>query len=69
MSWERNAKPAAGYGPGMRLDGNRVVLRARLNLTAGPAALLDLAGSPALLDLAHPLPGPELLFEGLRPAE
>ncbi|GAQ60785.1 hypothetical protein [Streptomyces scabiei] len=54
--WGRNAKPAAGVGPGLRTGGHCVVLQGRLMLTEDGAALLDLDGSAVLLDLAEPLP-------------
>ncbi|WP_329378587.1 hypothetical protein [Streptomyces sp. NBC_01716] len=54
--WGRNAKPAAGIGPGLRTGGHCVVLRGRLSVTEHGAALLDLDGSAILLDLADPLP-------------
>ncbi|MEU1553816.1 hypothetical protein ABZ517_14000 [Streptomyces scabiei] len=54
--WGRNAKPAAGAGPGLRTGGHCVVLQGRLMLTEDGAALLDLDGSAVLLDLAEPLP-------------
>ncbi|MFE9861130.1 hypothetical protein [Streptomyces sp. NPDC005780] len=56
IAWGRNAKPAAGTGPGVRPDGHCVVLRGRLNLTGDGAAVLDLDGTQILLDLAAPLP-------------
>lgn len=56
IAWGRNAKPAAGMGPGLRTGGHCVVLRGRLSLTGDGAALLDLDGSTILLDLADPLP-------------
>lgn len=54
--WGRNAKPAAGIGPGLRTGGHCVVLRGRLSLTEDGAALLDLDGTTVLLDLADQLP-------------
>ncbi|MEH0653020.1 hypothetical protein QA995_26970 [Streptomyces scabiei] len=54
--WGRNAKPAAGVGPGLRTGGHCVVLRGRLILKEDGAALLDLDGSTVLLDLVEPLP-------------
>jgi hypothetical protein len=54
--WGRNAKPAAGSGPAIRAGGHCVVLRGRLHPTEDGAAVLDLDGSPILLDLAAPLP-------------
>ncbi|MET9503633.1 hypothetical protein ABZY42_18225 [Streptomyces sp. NPDC006622] len=52
----RNAEPAAGIGPGLRTGGHCVVLRGRLSLTEGGAALLDLDGTTILLDLPDQLP-------------
>ncbi|MFJ5837757.1 hypothetical protein ACIQGO_13505 [Streptomyces shenzhenensis] len=54
--WGRNAKSAAGTGPGLRTGGHCVVLQGRLGLTEDGAALLDLDGTTILLDLADPLP-------------
>lgn len=54
--WGRNAKSAAGIGPGLRTGGHCVVLRGRLSLTEDGAALLDLDGTTILLDLADPMP-------------
>ncbi|MGW2987564.1 hypothetical protein [Streptomyces goshikiensis] len=54
--WGRNAKPAAGFGPGVRTGGHCVVLRGRLNPTEDGAAVLDLDGTLILLDVADPLP-------------
>ncbi|WP_432104467.1 hypothetical protein [Streptomyces sp. bgisy091] len=54
--WGRNAKPAAGIGPGLRTGGHCVVLRGRLSVAEDGAALLDLDGTTILLDLADPLP-------------
>ncbi|MEU9126022.1 hypothetical protein AB0C96_40505 [Streptomyces sp. NPDC048506] len=54
--WGRNAKPAAGIGPGLRTGGHCVVVRGRLSLTEDGAALLDLDGTTILLDLVDPLP-------------
>ncbi|MFG2532984.1 hypothetical protein [Streptomyces sp. NPDC048516] len=56
IAWGRNAKPAAGSGPGLRTGGHCVVLRGRLSLTEDGAALLDLDGTTLLLGLADPLP-------------
>lgn len=54
--WGRNAKPATGTGPGLRTGGHCVVLRGQLSLTEDGAAVLDLDGTPILLDLAARLP-------------
>ncbi|MFD4921748.1 hypothetical protein ACFWNE_10580 [Streptomyces goshikiensis] len=54
--WGRNAKPAAGFGPGVRPGGHCVVLRGRLNPTEDGAAVLNLDGTLILLDVADPLP-------------
>lgn len=56
IAWGRNAKPAAGSGPGLRTGGHCVVLRGRLSLTEDGAARLDLDGTTILLGLADPLP-------------
>jgi hypothetical protein len=54
--WGRNAKPAAGSGPGLWTGGHCVALRGRLSLTEDGGALLDLDGTTILLDLADQLP-------------
>lgn len=56
ITWGRNARPTADFGPGIRPGGHCVVLRGRLNLTVDGAAVLDLDGTQILLDLAAPLP-------------
>ena len=56
IAWGRNAKPAVGFGPGVRPGGHCVVLRGLLNLTVDGAAVLDFDGSQILLDLADSLP-------------
>ncbi|MBC9715054.1 hypothetical protein H9Y04_21110 [Streptomyces sp. TRM66268-LWL] len=56
IDWGRNAKPAAGCGPGGRPGGHCVILRGRLNPTPDGAAVLELGDSTILLDLTDPLP-------------
>ncbi|WP_329416565.1 hypothetical protein OG802_33390 [Streptomyces sp. NBC_00704] len=54
--WGRNARPAAGVGPGLRTGGHCVVLRGRLGLTEDGVALLDLDGTNIPLNPADPPP-------------
>jgi hypothetical protein len=54
--WGRNTVLAAAAEPGLRQDGDRVVLRGRLYLTADGAAVLELGESQVLFDLASPPP-------------
>ncbi|MFE5210765.1 hypothetical protein [Streptomyces sp. NPDC056600] len=56
LTWGRNAKPAGAAGAEVRPGGHCVVLRGLLRLTEDGAAVLDLDGSPILLDIAGPLP-------------
>lgn len=56
IAWGRNAKSAAGIGPGLWTGGHCVVVRGQLSLTEDGAAMLDLNGATILLGLADPLP-------------
>lgn len=50
-----NAKPASEAAAGLRQRGHCVIVRGRLDITVDGAAVLDLAGSAILLDLAVPV--------------
>lgn len=55
ISWGRNTRPAALAEPGLRQDGDDVVLRGRLAATeAGP--ILTMGDAQILFDVATPLP-------------
>ena len=56
ISWGRNAKPAAEAAAALRPGGHCVIVRGRLDLTSDGAAVLDLGGTPVLLDLTDPIP-------------
>ena len=53
--WERNTRPAALAEPGLRQDGDAVLLRGRLDATGGEP-VLEMGGAQVLFDLAAPLP-------------
>ncbi|MFJ6793999.1 hypothetical protein [Streptomyces sp. NPDC091268] len=55
--WGRNTQTAALAEPGLWEDGDRVVMRGRLDLTEDGAAYLQMGDSPILFDLASPIPG------------
>ncbi|MFE9401511.1 hypothetical protein ACFYNY_07030 [Streptomyces sp. NPDC006530] len=54
--WGHNTQAAALPEPGLREEGDRVVMRGRLDLTEDGAAYLQLGDSPILFDLASPIP-------------
>ncbi|MFF2777132.1 hypothetical protein ACFVU3_19770 [Streptomyces sp. NPDC058052] len=56
LRWGCNARPAALAEPGLRDEGDRVVLRGRLSPTEDGAAYLHVGDAPILFDLASPLP-------------
>ncbi|MEU6765662.1 hypothetical protein ABZ916_24480 [Streptomyces sp. NPDC046853] len=56
LAWGDSAHPAVTPEPGLSSEERTVVLRGRLDLTPDGAAVLDLDGSPILLDLSHPVP-------------
>ncbi|MEU8780359.1 hypothetical protein [Streptomyces sp. NPDC048637] len=58
ISWGRNTQSAARASPGLWQDGDRIVLRGRLDLTADGAAVLEMGDSQILFDLATPPPEP-----------
>lgn len=53
--WGRNTRPTALAEPGLRQDGDEVVLRGRLDVTGGEP-VLEMGDSQILFDLAAPLP-------------
>jgi hypothetical protein len=54
--WGRNTQLAPLAEPGLRHEGDRVVMRGRLHLTKDGAAYLQMGDSPILFDLASPVP-------------
>lgn len=56
MTWAGNTMPAAIASSAVGEEGDWIVLRGRLSLTADKAAFLEVGGSQILFDLADPLP-------------
>ncbi|MFD5429659.1 hypothetical protein [Streptomyces sp. NPDC127084] len=55
--WAVNAWSSGSRTPELRQSGDRVVFRGLLSLTEDGGVVLDVGGTPILLDLAdHPLP-------------
>ncbi|MFF5225767.1 hypothetical protein [Dactylosporangium sp. NPDC000521] len=54
--WGKNAKPTSEAAAELRQGGHCVIVRGRLDVTVDGAAVLDLAGTVILLDLAVPVP-------------
>jgi hypothetical protein len=54
--WGHNTQSAALAEPGFWQDGDRIVLRGRLDLTEDGAAVLEMGDSQILFDLAAPPP-------------
>jgi hypothetical protein len=55
--WTENARPSTDETPGLREDGDRIVLRGQLSLDEDGGVALDVGGSVILFDLANsPLP-------------
>lgn len=57
IRWGHNARPAADPGPAILAGGHCVILRGCLRLTPDGVGVLDLDGSPILLELVE-LPPP-----------
>ncbi|MER6314384.1 hypothetical protein ABT237_11520 [Streptomyces sp. NPDC001581] len=57
IHWGQNTRPASRSEPGIRQDGDRLVLRGRLQLTEDGAAYLQMGYWPVLFDVASPIPG------------
>ncbi|NDU76876.1 hypothetical protein GWI34_30265 [Actinomadura sp. DSM 109109] len=59
IRWGRNTHPISSAEPGLRQDGDRVIMSGRLHLAeAGDgAAHLQMGPWPVLFDLASPIPG------------
>ncbi|MFI9235385.1 hypothetical protein [Streptomyces sp. NPDC053079] len=58
--WGCNARAAALDEPGLWQDGERIVLRGRLDVTEDGAAVLEFGSTHILFDLAGPLPDDNL---------
>lgn len=56
IHWGQNTHPASRSEPGIRQDGDRLVLRGRLQLTEDGAAYLQMGYWPVLFDVASPIP-------------
>jgi len=54
--WGQNTQPTPRTEPGLRQEGDRVVMRGRLHVTEDGAAYLQMGDSPILFDLASPIP-------------
>ncbi|WP_235618411.1 hypothetical protein [Embleya scabrispora] len=54
--WGQNTRPTSRTEPGLRQEGDRVVMRGRLHVTEDDAAYLHMGDSPILFDLASPIP-------------
>ncbi len=54
--WGQNTQPARRAEPGLRQEGDRVVMCGRLHLAEEGAAYLQMGDSPILFDLASPVP-------------
>ncbi|MGW1185686.1 hypothetical protein ACWD7Y_21105 [Streptomyces drozdowiczii] len=58
MAWGGNTRPASSFSPGVEEEGGRIVFRGRLGLTGDGGAMLEVAGTHILFDLAGPQPSP-----------
>lgn len=56
IGWGWNTQSAAVAEPGLRQDGDCIVLRGRLDLTDDGSGVLEMGDSQILLDLAAPVP-------------
>lgn len=56
VTWGRNTRPAAVPAPGLRPEGDRVVLRGRLHADGDGTAWLAWGPATVLLDVTGPLP-------------
>lgn len=57
IHWGQNTHSVTCAEPGIRQDGDRLVLRGRFQLTEDGAAYLRMAYWPVLFDVALPIPG------------
>ncbi|MDP5309351.1 hypothetical protein OG345_40600 (plasmid) [Streptomyces sp. NBC_01220] len=56
IRWGQNTHTASCAEPGIRQDGDRLLLRGRLQLTEDDAAYLQMGYWPVLFDVASPIP-------------
>ncbi|MEW2100093.1 hypothetical protein AB0882_28000 [Streptomyces sp. NPDC012485] len=57
VAWGGNTRPATSFSPGVyEAEGCRIVFRGRLGLTGDGGAVLEVAGTCILFDLADPPP-------------
>ncbi|MEU0038726.1 hypothetical protein [Streptomyces sp. NPDC006333] len=57
VAWGGNTRPATSFSPGVdEEEGGRIVFRGRLGLTGDGGAILEVAGTCILFDLADPPP-------------
>ncbi|OKJ48691.1 hypothetical protein AMK28_33960 [Streptomyces sp. CB02115] len=59
VAWGGNTRPAILFSPGVaEVEGDRIAFRGRLGLTGDGGAVLEVAGTRILFDLADPPPSP-----------
>lgn len=59
VAWGGNTRPAILFSPGVaEVEGDRIAFRGRLGLTGEGGAVLEVAGTCILFDLADPPPSP-----------
>ncbi|WP_405983341.1 hypothetical protein [Streptomyces sp. NBC_00872] len=56
VAWQSNTRPATLSSPALGEDGGRIVFRGRLSLAGNGGAVLEVAGTQILFDLADPPP-------------
>ncbi|MFF0401061.1 hypothetical protein ACFYSJ_35835 [Streptomyces sp. NPDC005248] len=56
VAWDDNTRPADSSSPKLAEDRRHIVFRGRLSLTGDGGAVLEVAGTQILFDLADPLP-------------
>lgn len=56
VAWDGNTRPADSSSPKLAEDGRHIAFRGRLTLTGDGGAVLEVAGTQILFDLADPLP-------------
>lgn len=56
VTWDGNTRPASSSSPESAEDGRQIVFRGRLCLTDDGGAVLEVADTQILFDLAEPLP-------------
>ncbi|MEV0503277.1 hypothetical protein AB0I84_37560 [Streptomyces spectabilis] len=57
LDWGRNIQLSALAEAGLGQDGNQVILRGRIDISNPDTAVLEIADSLIVFDLAAPLPG------------